>query len=681
MLSDNGKRFVVLSILSLVFVFSVRTVSAVDRFEWRPVTPAELAMKTPQVEPDADAEAIFWEVRIDDSDSSDLSKIHYVRVKIFTERGRERFSKFDIPFIKKSIKIKDIAARVIRPDGTIIEIKDSDIFEREIIKTNRIKVRAKSFAIPNIEPGVIVEYRYREIFDDSGAVGLELEFQRDIPVQNLSYYYKPYKKNEPRYQPYNLQDVKFVEEEKGFYLAKRTNVPSFKSEPYMPPEDNVRPWMLLQGVGVNLTNVRSSGFRTTFSIAIKNPGNPSQYWGAVASEYAGVTEFMNKKSKDVKKAADEIVGSAATDDEKLRKIYKYCQTEIKNASFDPSMTDEDKDKLPKITKIDDILKHKVVRTQYVDMLFGAMAGALGFETRVVLAPDRTEILFNPNMTNEDFIGPRSVAVKVGENWKFFNPGVPFLPYGKLVWYEEDVWSLLVGEKYNSWEQSPLTDEKENVVKRSGKLKLTEDGTLEGTMRLEHYGQFAIDYRINNYDESPAKREEELIDDFKSRMSTAEISNVVIENMDDHSKPIVQTFKIRVPNYGQRTGKRLFFQPGVFEYGSSPRFSASERKYDIVFNYPWSEADTVDIDLPAGFQLDNAERPADLVDDGKIFSLTTKIGVSQDVSLLKYERNFFFGGESNILFTVSNYKPLKNIFDTVHTAGAYPITLKQVEPTP
>ena len=55
--------------------------------DWRPVTPEELAMKTPKVEPDADAEAIFWEVRIDDSSDENLSMQHYVRLKIFTDRG------------------------------------------------------------------------------------------------------------------------------------------------------------------------------------------------------------------------------------------------------------------------------------------------------------------------------------------------------------------------------------------------------------------------------------------------------------------------------------------------------------------------------------------------------------------------------------------------------------------
>ncbi len=191
MFLNNRRRFALLSFLSL-FVFCSQIVFAQDK-EWRQVSPAELAMKTPRVEPDADAEAIFWEVRVDDSASDELALRHYVRVKIFTERGRESYSKFDIPFAR-GMKIKDIAARVIKADGSMVEISKQDIFEREIVKVNKVKIKAKSFAVPNIEPGVIVEYRYREVIEDAGARGMTLVFQRDIPVQTLSYYYKPYNK-------------------------------------------------------------------------------------------------------------------------------------------------------------------------------------------------------------------------------------------------------------------------------------------------------------------------------------------------------------------------------------------------------------------------------------------------------------------------------------------------------
>src|SRR5688572_11273086 len=47
--------------------------------EWRPVDAADIALKAPIVEPTADAEAIFWDIRVDDGGANDLVLSHYVR--------------------------------------------------------------------------------------------------------------------------------------------------------------------------------------------------------------------------------------------------------------------------------------------------------------------------------------------------------------------------------------------------------------------------------------------------------------------------------------------------------------------------------------------------------------------------------------------------------------------------
>ncbi|HEX8289607.1 MAG TPA: DUF3857 and transglutaminase domain-containing protein [Pyrinomonadaceae bacterium] len=663
-----AKQRVLLALFTFLLVCS-QTIFAGE--DWRPVTPAEMQMKTAKVEPDADAEAIFWEIRIDDSSSDELARNHYVRVKIFTERGREKYSKFDIPFTR-GIKIKDIAARVIKADGTITEITNKDIFEREIVKAGKVKIKAKSFAIPNIEPGVIVEYRYREVIDDAGAMGMDLPFQKEIPVQSLAYYYKPYNKKEPSYQAYNFKDTKFIKDEKGYFLAKRENVPAFKEEPRMPPEDTVRPWMLLQGVRVNFTSVSEFGF----SFVIKDPSNPKSFWGAVGAERAGLVKFMNSPNKEIKKVAAEVTASATTDEEKLRKLYEYVQTQVKNTSFDVSLTDEDRKKLPKLKELSDVLKYKTANSQYVDMLFGAMASSLGFETRVAFAANREKMFFHPDMTVESFVHPAAIAVRVGNEWKYFNPGVSLLPYGMLVWYEEDVWALLVGEKQFAWEKTPMTGIEKSVAKRTGKLKLLEDGTLEGTLREEYIGQSALNTRLENYEISANQREENFKAEIKQRISTAEVSNVVIENLTDAAKPLTYEYKIRVPNYAQKTGKRLFLQPGFFEYGASPLFATASRKYDIYFHYPWSENDNVEIELPKGFVLDNAQTPAAITDGSNIGSLKIYIGIDQTKNELIYKRNFHFGGGGNTLFPVNAYQPLKNLFDEFHKTDSHTITLKE-----
>jgi Domain of Unknown Function with PDB structure (DUF3857) len=227
-----------LNLFCLSLFFSV-AVFAGDN-DWRPVTPEELGQKTPKVETDADAEAIFWEVKVDDSGEG-LSLKHYIRVKIFTERGREKFSKIDIPF-RNRYKVKDVAARVVKPDGSIVELKKEDIFERDIVKVQGAKLKAKSFAVAGIETGVIFEYRYREVLEQGGANNMRMIFQRDLPVQNMTYYLKPTDQYNTQTISFNMNNVSFVKDKGGYYKATMLNVPAIKEEPNMPPEDEVRSW-------------------------------------------------------------------------------------------------------------------------------------------------------------------------------------------------------------------------------------------------------------------------------------------------------------------------------------------------------------------------------------------------------------------------------------------------------
>jgi hypothetical protein len=657
-------------LVTLFLCFTALTIFSQDK-DWRPVSAEDLASKTPVVEPDADAEAIFWEVRIDDSSESNLTQRHYVRVKIFTERGREKYSKFDVPFTK-GLKIKDLEARVIKPDGTIVEIGKGDIFDREIIKAGGVKIKAKSFAVPNIEPGVIVEYRYKEVEQEAGAKGMRLTFQRDIPIRTLSYYYKPFQSKEPVYQSYNFSDTKFVKDKNGYFLATRTNVPSFKEEPRMPPEDTVRPWMMLTGSSINITSV--SEFQINFSI--KDPSSPKLYWPGVANDNGFLAKFMNKENKDIKAAAADITTGATSPDEKLRKLYDFCQNQIKNTSFDTTITDEEREKLPQTKSLNEVLKRKAASSPFIDMLFGALANSLGYDTRIAFTGDRSKMFFEPTMTNERLIHPAAIAVKVGDDFKYFNPGTPFLPYGMLIWYEEDSWALLVGEKDFYWRKTPLSDFSASEDKRTAKLRLSEDGTLEGDVRIETGGQTALDYRMENYDDSADKRLRNLKEEIKARLSTAEISDIAIENVTDASKPLVTTYRVRVPGYAQRTGKRIFIQPGFFEYGANPVFSSASRKYDIYFRYPWSQTDHVEIQLPAGYDLDNADSPANVEDPTKIGSDLIRMSIDKGANLLIYNRKFHFGGGGSYLFQSQAYSAVKNIFDLFHQADAHAISLKQ-----
>src|ERR1044071_4310238 len=203
-----------LGVCALVLCIGLSASLARAGDEWRAVDPAELAMKTSTVEKDADAEALFWEVRLDDSQLEEFSLKHYVRIKVFTERGKESQSKVDLPFIG-SARIKDIAARVIQPDGSLLELKNDDVFEKTIVKASGLKLKAKSFALPGVEPGAIVEYRWREVIPGGSANRLRIQFQRDIPVENVTYFLKPFQGM--RYLPFHLDETKYAKDNASIY--------------------------------------------------------------------------------------------------------------------------------------------------------------------------------------------------------------------------------------------------------------------------------------------------------------------------------------------------------------------------------------------------------------------------------------------------------------------------------
>jgi hypothetical protein len=640
-------------------------VFAFGDLDWKPVDAAHLALKAPLVEKDADAEAIFWEVRVDDGDESDLVLTNYIRIKIFTDRGRESQSKIDIVPFRLNSRIKDVAGRTIKADGTIVELKKEDVFEKIIVRAGDQKLKAKTFAMPSVEPGAIIEYRWREVYPGKSANLTRLYFQRDIPVQTVTYYLKPASNlvgvESLRYQPFHMDMPKFDKGKNGFYSTTLTNVPAYHEEPRMPPEDEVRKWMLLY----------YSGERTTV---------PQKYWRDFGKVVYDVFKSDMKVNDDVRKKSAEITGDAATVEQKLERLYEFCRTKIKNLDDDALNLPVEvrvklKDESPSGT-----LKKMEGRSGDIGGLFAALAIAAGFEARPALLADRSDIFFDPAFANPYFMSQVVIAVKVNDGWRFFDPSEMYMPFGMLAWQSELQQALISDPKEPIFVRTPLSPPDKSLEKRTAKLKLDAEGTLEGDVRVEYTGHLGKDKKEYNDDDSPAQREETLRNLLKARMSTVEVSDIRIENVADPDKPFVYVYHVRVPGYAQRTGKRLFLQPAFFQHGMKPLFTTSQRRNDVYFHYPWSEQDEVSIDLPAGYALDNADAPVGIT-AGETSKYDVTIAITKDGRTLIYTRKFRFGSkDGGLVFPAANYAQLKLLFDELHKRDDHTITLKQAAAT-
>src|SRR5258706_14272539 len=123
-----------------------------------------------------------------------------------------------------------------------------------------------------------------------------------------------------------MGEGKLVQDKDGFYKFSMTNMPAFREESRMPPEDEVRAWVFL-----------------FFSQGDKL--EPDSYWKNHGKAVFEATKDEMKVNDEIKKAVADIIGDAATPVDKLQRIYDFCRIKIKNVTHDSSeMTEEEKKK-------------------------------------------------------------------------------------------------------------------------------------------------------------------------------------------------------------------------------------------------------------------------------------------------------------------------------------------------
>jgi hypothetical protein len=135
--------------------------------DWPPIPPEELALKDSPTHPGSHAIILFHEVRTDDVTSA---VVYHTRIKILAEQGK-KYANIELRYLRQYFTIRDVRARTVRPDGTSVEF-EGEVFEKTLVKGRYVKLLgrnvkflAKTFSLPDVQVGSIIEYRYREQWD------------------------------------------------------------------------------------------------------------------------------------------------------------------------------------------------------------------------------------------------------------------------------------------------------------------------------------------------------------------------------------------------------------------------------------------------------------------------------------------------------------------------------------
>lgn len=621
--------------------------------EWLPIDPAELKMTGEPKAPGAPAIYLYRQVDRKDLGRSN-TEYNYVRIKILTEEGREH-ANIEIPYRGETTNISNIRARTVHPDGAVVNF-DGKVYEKMVEKTKGVQVKAKVFTVPDVQVGSIVEYHFNYDFQDGYVFDSYWPISDDLFTKKAVFSLVPYQRFSVRWDwpaglPKGAEPPKMGPDK--IVRMTATDVPAFQIEDFMPPENELR-------------------FRVIFIYSEEDfEMDPVRFWRKFDKKQNDRTESFISKKKDLEATVSQIVSANDAPEAKLQKIYARVQ-QLRNLSYETAKSEQEqqRNKLKLPENASEVLKDGYGTADDITWTFLGLARAAGFESYGLMLSRRSEYFFNEKRMDQRELDSNAVMVKANGKEMFFDPGVLFVPYGLLPWQETDVKGMKLDKEGGSWIQTPLPDSALSQIQRTANLKLnSDDGALEGTVKLTFTGLEAWSRRLTERNEDDAARKKYLEDELKSYIPAA--IDADLSNQPDWKStepPLVAEFQVKIPGWVSAAGRRAVLPVGVFSAPEKQIFAREDRVYPICFQYPFQKKDDLTVELPAGWTVSSV--PQALDKDAKAAEYTLKVDDKKtEVHIVRSVRSDLF------LVPKETYPALRTFYQLVRSGDDQQIVLQ------
>jgi len=625
--------------------------------DWQPVTQEDLKLTSADAH---GANAIIL-YREEVSDDNRRSRTEYIRTKILTEKGKD-YANVELVYSGKYFHINDLKARVIAPDGTITPFTGK-AFDKTIVKGQGVKFLAKSFTIPNVQTGSIIEYRYAEYWDEGPLFAAHWSIQNELAQRHAKFTFIPYKGG-------NVEDDRGNRKDRVYFIPIRmpqstsvksmpdgrmqlelSDIPAFEEEEFAPPEGA---WK----------------WRVNFYYGDAKMGKPADFWKDEGKYWNKEVERFIGHSSSVAEAAAATFNPTDTPEQKVRKIYAFVQ-KLDNRTYEgkdflAELRDDNAKEKPKAEKI---LSSKSGSGDQLARLFVAMLRSAGIPAFVMRVGTRNETFFDPNVPNFDQLNAEIAVVNLGDKEIFLDPGTRYCPFGLLEWSRTGVKGLRqTTSGQPELAQTPAPEYNQTIIRRSAKLALDEEGNLKGKVTLAWEGQDALEHRQSAFHTDEPGRKKELEEELKALFPNgAAVSCESSQGWDDLNGPVSATFTIEIPGFAASTGKRLLFPSSIFQVNNRQYFNSPERKEPVYFRYPYRTSDVVDVSLPPAMRVESLPQGQPVKSEFAFYQAVRNV----KENTLSFHREFAIAG---FIFAKSYYPALRTFYQGVKAGDGEQIVL-------
>jgi hypothetical protein len=637
-MSGRGLAFVICVLLPLALPG--------QRQSWLPITPQDLAIREVPGNAGASAIQLYFSQYIDDNDANNEGEYVYRRIKILNEKGN-KYADVEIR-LPLDYTLADLRARTIHPDGKIIDFTGKP-FNKVIAKGKGFTYLAKTFTLPDVTVGSILEYRYKLNYPAGVLPDHEWIAQHDLYTVKEEFrilsYTGPLRGADggvglSLFQ--NLPANAKVQRKGESFELELENIPAFDEEAYMPPRD---PYI----------------YHVTMAYGGREMTSSEKFWKEAGLRWHDEAESFIGDFREIKAAAAEAAGKERDPELRLRRLYARSQ-QIRNLSYERERTEEEakKENLKPNRNAADVLSRGYGDRIEITRLFVALARAEGFEASIVRAGNRSERIFDRSLLSSDQLNGEFARVNVNGRDVYLDPGTRFCPFGLLRWVRTSAKALKLDKKGGTFVDVPMAGYQTAVIRRTADVSLDANGALEGKLTVQFGGSDALERRLEALETDDAGKKAELENEVKAWLPRgAEVRLESVQGWEGSEEPLQAQFAIVLPGYASFAGKRWLVAGSLFQTGQREAFKQRERKFPVYFPYAFEEDDEMSIQLPAGLTLESVPQ-----------AQTASIGFAGYQSVSRFE-----GGHlrtqrelkvNGIFFRPEQYADVKGFFDKVRS---------------
>jgi hypothetical protein len=669
-------------VLALLALWTAGRAAAAPSEDWPPISNAELAMKDCPGQPGAPAAYLYREQTSDDNEWTFKA---FFRLKILTPAGKD-YGNIEIP-ISEVWRVKDIKARVVRPGG---ESRDftGEIFEKTVLRTGRFEMLVKTFALPDIDVGSIIDYRYELKLDLKKALSIgsqrlirwkpeEGGISDDTPILSwpveiweipaplytykAKYVYIPFQKGQLSFSGQSMR-LAWVSHGLTWGPPEMRNnrveleidhIPAWETEEFMAPEEAGQ-------MGVQ------------FFFCDNRILDAAEYWKSESANWQNGAENFMSKAGDIATESRILISQAAAPLDKLEALYERAQR-IRNWSYDKTMTyaRRREQKVKDNRNVADVLRrHSGLRSD-ITRTFVALARAAGFRADVARVVTRDDKFFHENLLGLYWQFDSEVAiVEIDGREMFFDPATPFCPMGLVRWNCTDTTFIRTSGPAGRFNTTPPDPPEKTQIRRELALQLNLQGNLNGTAKVSFTGQEALALRLDHFGSDDIEVKKDLEAEMTATLpGGAKATLRKVENFNNSADDIKAEFDIAVPGAATLVGDRMLLPASPSRVGRKYSFPHARRQYSIYFPYAFREYDDIVVTLPAGVKAEGI--PA-VIQNKRSFSEYSLTCAVEDGTKLHVRRELVIG-KSRI--PADQYSILKIFFDQVRAGDEGQVVLE------